>query len=47
MQIGDLLDLRDGIAGVAVQRDLSDNGTSPADDMKGYVDLVLLFVALL
>ncbi len=47
MQLGDLLDLCDGIAGVAFQRDLSDHGPRPTNDMEGHVDLVLLLVALL
>src|ERR1700687_820051 len=46
MQLGNLLDLFLGIAGVPFQSDLSDYGTRPGDDMEGHVDLVLLLVAL-
>src|SRR5260370_12183139 len=46
MQFRDLLDLFHRIAGVAIQSDLSDNGTRPGRDMEGHVDLVLLLVAL-
>ena len=46
MQLGDLSDLFDGIAGIAFQLYLSDYGTRPGDNMEGHVDLVLLLVAL-
>ena len=46
MQLGDLSDLFDGIAGISFQCYPSDYSTRPSDDMEGYVDLVLLLVAL-
>src|SRR4030088_3384234 len=44
MQLSDLSDLFNGIAGITFQPYLSDYGTRPGADLEGHVDRVLLQV---
>jgi len=46
MQLGDLSDLFDGVAGITFQCYPADYGARPGDDMESHVDLMLLLVAL-